>query len=118
MATTVTSADLIATMDAYPQGKLAWVVADVDVENGDTVITASAIIDKLDGGNGATGKILAVYDGGNAILQKSGAATALSLCCLPSSGEGNITFRSAVDGTTNAASNATSNIQLQCLIRF
>ena len=118
MATTVTSADLIATMDAYPQGKLAWVVADVSVANLDTVITASAIIDKLDDGTGATGKILAVYDGGNFLLQKNAALTALSLCCLPSSGEGNITFRSAIDGTTNAQSKLIANLKLQCLIRF
>jgi len=117
MATTVNSATLIATMDAYPQGKLAWVAADVSTGAGDTSITAAAIIDSLQGA-GASGKIVSVYDGGHAILQKNGAATALSLCCLPSSGEGNITFRSAVDGTTNAAVKATANIKLQCLIRF
>ena len=117
MATTNVTATLIATMDAYPQGKLAWVAAEADVANTDTVITASAIIDALQG-TGATGKILAVYDGGNAILQKTGVSTALSLCCLPSSGEGNITFRSAVDGTTNAQIKSTANIQFQCLIRF
>ena len=118
MATTVNSADLISTMDAYPQGKLAWVAADVSVTAADTVITASAIIDKLDDGTGATGKIIAVYDGGNFLLQKDGASTALSLCCLPSSGEGNITFRSAIDGTTNAACKTITNLKLQCLIRF
>lgn len=117
MATTVNSADLIATMDSYPQGKLAWVVADVSVANTDTVITASAIIDELQG-TGATGKIIAVYDGGNALLQNTTGSTAVSLCCLPSSGEGNITFRAAIDGTTNAGIKTTANIKLQCLIRF
>ena len=118
MATTVNSASVLATIDAYPTGTLLLAEADVTVGATDTSITAAAIIDKLDGNGSSSGKIVAVYDGGNAALLLNGGSTGLTLCCLPSSGEGNITFRSSVTGSTNAAAQAISNLKIQVLIRF
>ena len=118
MATTVTTATTICSMSAYPSGTLAWVACDVSTAgDGETEITAAAIIDKAQG-IGATGKIVQVFDGGGMALVLNGAATGVSVCNLPSAGEGNVIFRSAVDGTTNAAVKQLTNLKLQCLIRF
>ena len=118
MATTVNSAEVLATVDAYPTGTLLLVAADVSVEAGDTVITAEAIINKLDNNGSASGKIVSVYDGGGAALIIQATGSGLTLCNLPSSGKGNITFRSDLTGATNAAIAATNNLKIQVLIRY
>ena len=118
MATTVNSAESIAIISAYPTGVLQWVTCDISTDGaGDTSITAAAIIDKVQGAS-AIGKIIQVCDGGNSIIQLNGGTTGITLCCLPSSGEGNITFRSSLTGATNAAVKQITNLKLQCLIRY
>tara|TARA_R110002060_G_scaffold25168_4_gene34347 strand:+ start:209 stop:523 length:315 start_codon:yes stop_codon:yes gene_type:complete len=98
-------------------GTLAWIHADVTTGVGDSSINAAAIIDHFQGA-GADGRIIQVFDGGNATLQLNGAVTGLTLTCDPSSGEGNILFRSSVNGVNNALGKAATNLELQLLIRF
>ena len=118
MATTVVGVPTtIATMDAYPEGKLVWIEATVSATAGDTFIEAAKIIDAAFG-TSASGKIVQAFDGGNAALVLNGGATALSVCAKPNSGEGNITFRSALTGATNAAADTITELKLQCLVRF
>lgn len=117
MATTVNDTNIIATMDAYPEGKLVWIEATVSTVAADTFIEAAKIIDAAFG-TSASGKIVQAFDGGNALLQLNAGTTALSVCAKPDSGEGNITFRSALTGATNAAAKAITELKLQCLVRF
>ena len=117
MATTVNSTRLIAQMAGAGSGTLAWVLADVDVAVDDTFIDAAAIINFFQG-TAAGGRIIQVFDGGGDDLVLTGAATGLTLTQDPGSGEGNITFRNSLTGAVGAAIAATTNLELQLLIRF
>jgi hypothetical protein len=116
MPTVVNTTRVLGTVSAFPSGTLSWVLADVSLANTDTEITAATIITAAFGA-GSGGRIIQACDGGGAALVLSGAATGITIGVRPSSGLGNIQFRSEVTGSTVAAIAVTANYLCQVLVR-